>query len=1186
MTLQLRLLVLVLLGFGGSLHAQVIAPWTSSNSASRASIQFLDVRAPEVLPQGEWTLLLPTPDGDDVACQMMPSEVMPPQLAAKYPGVGTYRGTTETGASVAMTIARRGIYVHVYDAGKPSWGIEPIGPQRARLGLVAELEGDTPAIPLSCGYVPSTSEEASSQVKLNQNATASARQVNVVKRRYILALATTGEFGRRYGPEKADIAATLAQAVNILNNITLREVAAEFQLHPQNDTLIFADAANDPYVNPTVGGALLSENPPAINNRISIDSYDVGHVFTNACSDVGGVVSGRACSASGKARGVTCHYAGLTRIVEEVMAHEVAHQFAVSHSWNNCPGNDGQRAGQGAYEPGSGSTIMSYQGACGSDNNVDRIPAPEYYHVGSLQQFTDFTTTGSGSVCADFITTDNNYPVIDWPYSDGFAIPKETPFVLSASATDADGDDLLYNWEQYDLGPSVNLCDQRDNTPLFRSLPPQPTGNRRYFPALNTVRSGNEDCEEQLPEFARELNFRMTVRDRSASGGGTVWEQVQFDVTDEGPFEVTSQSSLATTYVAGSFVDVTWDVAGTNVAPVNCERVNILLSMDDGRTFPYMLAEDTNNDGSEGVTLPQVDGSNARIKVEAAENIFYSLSASRFTIVEPTEPGFTFVPSATTTFLCLPEDVEIDLFTSPLLGYDSTLSVSIVNNLPSGVQATLSDDEVTPGENLVLSLDFSNFNETDSVYVVLEAVGPDVDTARRELLFDVVSNDFSDLSLLGPENGEINVSEVPTFRFEPTRRANEFKLEVSTDPRFGLGTIVVENPDPNGENLPSQLDPNTVYFWRVVPSNRCGEGLDVPIYAFNTLAASCQQFRREEVIIIPPRIRTVREAIIPVSASGAVNDLNLPLVDVVYSDVNDIRVILEAPTGQSVVLLENRCGGTNRLITGFDDESPIIFDCNPLPNDGVRRQPVNPLSAFDGVNIQGDWKLQVEVVNPSNDGGEFRAFEVEFCANIVSQAPTLELNTVEVPTAQFQYLDRQYISAEDADSGDSDLQFYLVTEPQEGHLELYDQPIIVGQTWTMAMAQLGALTYVHDGSEPGTDEFDIVLSDNAGNIIATPTVDVVIGDDFMISTEDASQRLVAMHLQPNPATGRTTLQFDQPSQGGTARLLDLQGREVGRTLVAAGQREIDFDIATLPAGVYVMSYRGAEGAQSLRLVKQ
>ena len=46
--------------------------------------------------------------------------------------------------------------------------------------------------------------------------------------------------------------------------------------------------------------------------------------------------------------------------------------------------------------------------------------------------------------------TGNSAPVVTVPA--GSTIPLRTPFALTGSATDADGDTILYAWEQNDIG--------------------------------------------------------------------------------------------------------------------------------------------------------------------------------------------------------------------------------------------------------------------------------------------------------------------------------------------------------------------------------------------------------------------------------------------------------------------------------------------------------------------------------------------------------------------------------------------------------------------------------------------------------------------------------------------------------------------------------------------------------------
>ena len=104
-----------------------------------------------------------------------------------------------------------------------------------------------------------------------------------------------------------------------------------------------------------------------------------------------------------------------------------------------------------------------------------------------------------------------------------YTIPKSTAFVLTASATDPEGNALTYTWEQADDASVIitneNLGDTTSGA-SFRSL----TGTSnptRYFPKLSTVLAGNlknlSDWEA-VSTLARVSNFKVTVRDNNAAG--------------------------------------------------------------------------------------------------------------------------------------------------------------------------------------------------------------------------------------------------------------------------------------------------------------------------------------------------------------------------------------------------------------------------------------------------------------------------------------------------------------------------------------------------------------------------------------------------------------------------------------------------------------------------------------------
>ena len=257
------------------------------------------------------------------------------------------------------------------------------------------------------------------------------------------------------------------------------------------------------------------------------------------------------------------------------------------------------------------------------------------------------------------------------------AIPVLTPFRLTGTGADADGDDLTYLWEQNDSGDSAarpdgqGLIDQnKRDGPLFRVFgtaadvsdtdtltSPSPGENvatgdpSRSFPDLAQIAAGNtnaagacptvdpaatECLSEFLPTAAYRaasgaLHFRLTARDRAEGAGGTAFDDTTLTLAGTQPFRVTSQAAAATV-TAGDDLPVTWNVAGTTAAPVSTAAVRITLSTDGGATFPTVLSESTPNDGSATVTLPEVNTTQGRIRVEAVGNVFFDVSRADLTI--------------------------------------------------------------------------------------------------------------------------------------------------------------------------------------------------------------------------------------------------------------------------------------------------------------------------------------------------------------------------------------------------------------------------------------------------------------------------------------------------------------------------------------------------------------------------
>lgn len=245
-----------------------------------------------------------------------------------------------------------------------------------------------------------------------------------------------------------------------------------------------------------------------------------------------------------------------------VLTHEMGHQLGSSHTFNGDQGNcgGGNRSATLAYEPGAGNTIMSYDSRCAPDNVSGGI---NYFHAGSL---TDIIPR---LACASTSATGNQPPALTVPASNTYTIPVGTPFALAGSGTDPDGDALTYSWEELDLGNASGLAAAPTDVsgpPLFRSFAPVASATRT-FPSLTNILSGTVSTSEQLPQVARPLNFRLTARDNR---GGVAGANVVLAVAAAGPFP-----SGAITAVPGSSYNLTWNVLGTDQAPVSCAAVQV-----------------------------------------------------------------------------------------------------------------------------------------------------------------------------------------------------------------------------------------------------------------------------------------------------------------------------------------------------------------------------------------------------------------------------------------------------------------------------------------------------------------------------------------------------------------------------------------------------------------------------------
>jgi hypothetical protein len=581
---------------------------------------------------------LPMPDGGFEEFSFVNAPIMAPELAQRFPEIQVFlgQGIDSPSSTVRFDFTPQGFHAMILSEGETVY-IDPYssGDLTRCISYNKSSFYSNNSSTWECGV--EDLEENNSKVSTPKALGKEVLQMGMPKsqsivahgsilRIYRLALACTGEYASFHGGTTSGALSAMNTTMARVNGVFERDVCLRMVIVANNDDIIYLNSSSDPYTNSS-GSTMLSQNQTTCNNVIGSSNYDIGHVFSTGGGGIASLQS--PCSSSSKARGVTGRYSPVGDPFDiDYVAHEIGHQWGANHTQNNSC----NRASSAAYEPGSASTIMGYAGICSPNlqSNSD-----DHFHNKSINEMIIFTVSGGGNNCDSPSATGNSIPTVDAGIG-GMYIPANTPFELIASASDADGDALTYNWEQYDLGPATsssdyNLTNPSGNQPIFRSWSSS-SSRTRVFPRLSDLVSNSTTIGEHLPTYTRALQFKCSVRDNVAGGGAFRDDAVSFNVYGyAGPFLVTSPSGGS--LQGGSEVEVVWDVAGTGDYPINCSNVEILLSIDGGYSYTTLLADNVPNNGSHTVTVPNISTYQARFKVKGEGTIFFDITNSNTSIV-------------------------------------------------------------------------------------------------------------------------------------------------------------------------------------------------------------------------------------------------------------------------------------------------------------------------------------------------------------------------------------------------------------------------------------------------------------------------------------------------------------------------------------------------------------------------
>ena len=891
-----------------------------------------------------------------------------PELQAQFSQIRSYvgKGLDDKLATIRLSSDPSGIQSMIFRVGKNDEFMEPYSADGS-VYVIYKSQRKKGELPFTCSTVDTNLAK-----DLIKDFPSTARSSNPELLNFRLALSCNGEYATYFGGTVSAALAAMNATMTRVNGVFEKDLAIHMTIIANNNLVVYTNAATDPYTTMANWNTQLQNT---LTSVIGEANYDVGHMFgaTGGGGNAGCI--GCVCVDGTKGRGITSPADGIPmgdNFDIDYVVHELGHQFGGNHSFSQSVEGTGVNV-----EPGSGSTIMGYAGITAQDVQPHSDAYFVYANVLQIQN------NMVGKTCPTRTPLTHGVPVVNAGLD--YTIPKSTPFILTGSATDSNGDTLSYCWEQNDsatnqTGANSAAIITKTGGPNWRSYSPVAVPTR-YFPRIQSViansatTAGSEINVEALSSVARDLNFVLTVRDNFAGAGLTGSDAMKVTVNAvAGPFLVTSPNTNLN-WPVGTTQDVTWNVAGTTGNNINAANVDIFLSTDGGFTYPITLATNVPNDGLESVVIPNNIGTTNRIMVKGNNHIFFDISNTNFTISQPLT-DFTIAGINGLNFSgCTGANADKSIQYTTYQGYN-TNTVFTATGQPAGSVVTFAPSSTSTTGVIVMTVS-NTIAATPGSYSIIVTATSGTLVKTLTFTFQLYNSTFPASNLTSPADMAISQSNNLNLTWVANTNAASYDVEVSTVSNFttifSSGNVATNSYSLTG--LANQTD----YYWRIKPKNPSCEGPFSSAYKFTTGNVTCTTIASTNVpiAISATGTPTVTSTLtIPAANNVTLNDVNV-IVNISHTYTSDLTVSLISPNNTTVNLVVAQCGSNDNINATFDDAgTTLVCATNPAISGTII--PAQPLSALNGQNSQGIWTLRV-VDGFNQDGGSINSWSLNFC---------------------------------------------------------------------------------------------------------------------------------------------------------------------------------------------------------------
>lgn len=409
-------------------------------------------------------------------------------------------------------------------------------------------------------------------------------------------------------------------------------------------------------------------------------------------------------------------------------------------------------------------------------------------------------------------------------------------------------------------------------------------------------------------------------------------------------------------------------------------------------------------------------------------------------------------------------------------------------NVPAGANVIITPNSMSASGNFTVNV--NNLTAVAAGTYEIEIVGNNgTETEIKKITLTVYHPNFSAYPQISntPLDGATGVSTSPTFSWNANQNAETYNLQIATDP--GFITIMSNTIETLTSRTIGGLLSETVYYWRVIPLNRCGAGNASEVKSFQTGILDCSySYTQGTNVAINNTVDN--SGALALGAGWSVSTLNVP-DNFTIGDVNlelllqhtyiqDMTIYLEAPDFTFTVLAQEVCGNNDNINATFID-SGIAPNCTAavpaLTGDVLPQQ---PFTTYQNLNSNGTWTLYVNDAY-NGDNGTIDSWTLNFCGLApITNVPSLTKSTITTLINTTYSVSNVDLEATTISQPAMDQVYTLVSPPGVGNLRLNTTNLTVGSTFTQNDINTGLLNYINSESSASTTSFkvDIKNSDN------------------------------------------------------------------------------------------------------------